>query len=102
MASLAMGSMNFPKYPSVNSLDTIKELATIMKEKNVFPELEIFEAGFINTAKYLASKEILKTPLHFNLLLGSLGSIPAGMRDLAFLVESLPRGSTWSATGLRV
>jgi uncharacterized protein (DUF849 family) len=100
MASLTMGSMNFPKYPSVNSLDTIKQLATNMKEKNVCPELEIFEPGFINTAKYLASKGLLKTPLHFNLLLGSLGSIPAGMRDLAFLVESLPRGSTWSATGI--
>jgi 3-keto-5-aminohexanoate cleavage enzyme len=100
MASLTMGSMNFPKYPSVNSLDTIMQLATCMKEKNVLPELEIFEPGFINTAKYLASKKILKTPLHFNLLLGSLGSMPAGVRDLAFLVESLPSGSTWSATGI--
>jgi 3-keto-5-aminohexanoate cleavage enzyme len=100
MASLTMGSMNFPKYPSVNSLQTIRDLAEIMKEKKILPELEIFEGGFINTSKYLAIKGVLVKPLHFNLLLGSLGSISAEMRDLVYLVESLPPGSTWSATGI--
>ncbi len=100
MASLTVGSMNFPNYPSVNSPEAIKILAKKMIEKNILPELEIFELGFINTAKYLSRKEYLKPPLHFNLLLGSLGSIPADMRDLAYLVDSLPTGSTWSATGI--
>jgi len=100
MASLTVGSLNFPNYPSVNSPETIKKLAKAMKEKGILPELEIFEAGFINTAKYLAKKGILNEPLHFNLLLGSLGTIPADIRDLAYLVDSLPLGSTWSATGI--
>jgi 3-keto-5-aminohexanoate cleavage enzyme len=72
----------------------------MMKERNILPELEIFEPGFINTAKYLVRKEYLKKPLHFSLLLGSLGSIPAGISDLAYLVQSLPSESTWSATGI--
>ena len=71
-----------------------------MLEKEILPELEIFEPGFINTAKYLASHGFLKKPLHFNLLLGSLGSMPAEIRDLCFLVDSLPPKSTWSATGI--
>jgi len=100
MASLTVGSLNFPQHPSVNSLETIKALATIMRDKGILPELEIFEAGFINTAKYLARKGYLKNPLHFNLLLGSLGCIPAGIGDLAYLVKSLPPESTWSATGI--
>ena len=100
MASLTLGSLNFPQHPSVNPLETIKTLATLMRDKGIVPELEIFESGFINTAKYLARKGYLKKPLHFNLLLGSLGSIPAGMKDLAYLVESMPLGSTWSATGI--
>ena len=70
----------------------------MMKERNILPELEIFEPGFINTAKYLVRKGCLKKPLHFSLLLGSLGSIPAGISDLAYLVQSLPSESTWSAT----
>jgi uncharacterized protein (DUF849 family) len=100
MASLTVGSMNFPKYPSVNSPETIKTLAMMMRDRNILPELEIFEPGFINTARYLARKGLLKKPLHFNLLLGSLGSIPADIKDLVYLVESLPSGSTWSATGI--
>ncbi len=100
MASLTMGSMNFPKYPSVNSLETIKGLASRMNARGILPELEIFESGFINTAKYLAKNGYLTSPLHFNMLLGSLGSIPADLRDLVYLVESLPPGSTWSATGI--
>jgi 3-keto-5-aminohexanoate cleavage enzyme len=100
MASLTMRSLNFPKYPSVNSLQTIRDLAKPMKERGILPELEIFEPGFINTSKYPAKKGELKVPMHFNLLLGSLGSVPANLRDLVYLVESLPLGSTWSPTGI--
>jgi uncharacterized protein (DUF849 family) len=100
MASLTLGSLNFPQHPSVNPLETIKALAEIMKEKSILPELEIFEPGFINTAKYLVRRGYLKEPLHFNLLLGSLGSIPADIKDLVYLLQSLPAGSTWSATGI--
>lgn len=100
MASLTMGSLNFRDYPSVNSLDTIKKLANEMGRRRILPELEIFEAGFINTSKYLSRRGVLNAPLHFNLLLGSLGSISADLRDLVYLVESLPPGSTWSATGI--
>jgi uncharacterized protein (DUF849 family) len=81
-------------------MDTIKELATLMTERNILPELEIFEPGFINTAKYLVRKGYLKKPLHFSLLLGSLGSIPAEIKDLSYLVQSLPPESTWCATGI--
>lgn len=100
MASLTVGSLNFPGYPSVNSFQTIRELAAVMKGNDILPELEIFESGFINTAKYLANKGELREPMHFNLLLGSLGSIPAELKDLVYLVGSLPPASTWSATGI--
>jgi 3-keto-5-aminohexanoate cleavage enzyme len=100
MASLTVGSLNFPQHPSVNSFETIRNLAELMKEKGILPELEIFEAGFINTAKYLFRKGILEKPMHFCLLLGSLGSISANMDDLVHLVKCLPSESNWSATGI--
>jgi 3-keto-5-aminohexanoate cleavage enzyme len=93
MASLTLGSLNFPQHPSVNSLESIQQLAKLMLERNILPELEIFEAGFINTAKYLYKKNYLKAPLHFNILLGSLGSMPASIHDLSFMVNSLPPNS---------
>jgi uncharacterized protein (DUF849 family) len=100
MASLTLGSVNFSRNPSINSLDTIETLARTMSDNGIKPELEIFEPGFINIARYLTKKGYLMPHSHFNLLLGSLGSIPADVRDLVYLAESLPEGSTWSATGI--
>ena len=100
MASLTMGSLNFPTQPSVNSMETLRKLAKLMTDRGMIPELEIFESGFINTGKYFLKHGLLKEPLHFTLLLGSLGSIPADIRDLTYLVDSLPPKSVWSATGI--
>jgi uncharacterized protein (DUF849 family) len=100
MATLSVGSINFVSSPSFNPLETVKLLAQKMGRLGIKPELEIFEAGFINTALYLARKGYLANPMHFNLMLGSLGSIPADMRDLTYLVNSIPAGNTWGAAGI--
>ena len=100
MATLSVGNVNFINNPSINTMDSVRDIAVRMKKMGIKPELEIFEAGFINTALYLMKKEYLENPVHFNLLLGSLGSIPAGLRDLVYLVDSIPAGNTWSATGI--
>jgi 3-keto-5-aminohexanoate cleavage enzyme len=100
MASLTLGCVNFPGQPAINTPDDIASLARAMDEHGVKPELEIFEPGFVGTAKHMLAWGQLHAPLHFNLLLGSRGSIPADMRDLVYLADSLPTGSTWSAAGI--
>lgn len=100
MASLTLGSVNFLKQPSINTLEDISALARRMGERGVKPELEVFEPGFIQVAEYLLVKGLLHPPLHFNLLLGARGSVPAEMRDLVYLADSLPADSTWSAAGI--
>jgi uncharacterized protein (DUF849 family) len=100
MATLSVGSINFVSQPSFNPLESVKYLADKMRRLGIKPELEIFEAGFINTALYLARKGHLAQPMHFNLMLGSLGSIPADLRDLTYLVDSIPEGNTWGAAGI--
>lgn len=100
MASLTMGCVSFFNSPSINTLEDIKSLARSMEKYGVKPELEVFEPGFIRTACYLVDKGCLHPPLHFNILLGGPGGMPAEMRDLAYMVDSLPEGSTWSATGI--
>jgi 3-keto-5-aminohexanoate cleavage enzyme len=100
MATLTVGTVNFVGQRSNNTFDSVKDLADRMGKLGIKPEIEIFERGFINTALYLAKKGHLTYPLHFNLLLGSLGSIPAELRDLVYLVDSIPEGNTWGATGI--
>lgn len=100
MASLTLGSVNFQKYPSSSKPEDVKFLAQKIYEHNIKPEIEIFEPGLINMAKYLLLKGYLKPPLHFNLFMGSLGSISADFKDLVYLEGLLPEGSTWGGTGI--
>ena len=53
MASLTMGSLNFPTGTSVNDPETIAALAGKMQERGIVPELEIFDLGMIDYTKYL-------------------------------------------------
>ncbi len=100
MASLTLGSLNFPTSASVNTPQMIEQLAALMAEKQIRPELEIFDVGMIGVAKYLERKGILSGRKVFNLLLGSLGTIPATIGNLSSLVGSLPDDSVWAATGI--
>ncbi|MCX8082794.1 MAG: 3-keto-5-aminohexanoate cleavage protein [bacterium] len=100
MASLTMGPLNFPQQISINTIDMIEKLAIKMRENNIIPEIEIFEPGMIQTAKVLIKKGILKPPFYFNILLGSLYSTPATLSDLVHMVQSLPEGAVWGATGI--
>ena len=100
MASLTLGSNNFPKQASVNSPEMIQGLAQKMLREAVKPELEIFETGMINYGKYLSKKGWLKPPFYFNFLLGSLGTIPARLIDLDHLIATLPENAAWGATGV--
>jgi len=100
MASLTLGSLNFPMHVAVNAPETIRELARRMADRGVKPELEIFEPGMANMAQRLLDKGVIQPPLYANLMLGSLGTIPAAARDLAYLVSTLPQGTVWAAAGI--
>ena len=100
LASLTVGSMNFISGPSINSPDTIRELAARIHAAGAVPELEVFEAGFANFASYLARKGVLRPPHYANIILGSLGAAPLDLVGLGHIVGSLPSGTTWSVGGL--
>ena len=100
LASLTLGSLNFPTQASVNDPTTIHALAERMAEREIVPELEVFDLGMVDYAKYLIEREVLRPPFYFNLLLGSLGTLSASSFHLAVLAQALPEGSTWGAAGI--
>ena len=100
LASLTTGSLNFPDGPSTNSPEIVERLAERMKDRGIRPELEILELGMINTARVLIKKGLVDPPYYFNLLLGSIHTMPATVRNLCAAVDDLPRRSVWAATGL--
>lgn len=99
-ASLTLGSMNFPKAESVNAPEMIQSLAKKMKENGIVPEWEVFDLGMIDYAKFLITRGILVKPYYCNILLGSLGTLNATPLNLVTVVNALPEGTIWSATGI--
>jgi 3-keto-5-aminohexanoate cleavage enzyme len=99
-ASLTLSSMNFNKQASINTPETIQALARRMLERGIKPELEAFDLGMINYAKYLITKGLLKPPYYFNLILGNIACAQAEMLHLGLMVRELPQGSIWSTGGV--
>jgi uncharacterized protein (DUF849 family) len=100
MGSLTLSSVNFNRVASVNSPSMIKELAREMIKQEVLPELEAFDAGMINYAKYLERKGLLKSPHYFNLILGNIACAQADLLHVGIMVRDLPPGSYWSLGGI--
>jgi 3-keto-5-aminohexanoate cleavage enzyme len=99
MASLTTGSMNFPDRVYANPFEVIELLADAMVEAGTKPEMEVFEPGMIANALLLVQKNLATPPLHFDFVLGIRGSLPATPKNLLFLSESIPPGSTWTVAG---
>lgn len=98
--SLTLSSLNFNNQASINTPQTIQALAAKMKEKGIRPELEAFDLGMINYAKYLIKKELILPPYYFNLILGNIACAQANMLSLGLMVKELPDNSIWSAGGV--
>ena len=101
MATLDCGTVNFGGDDIfVNSENTIKEFGAKMIELGVKPEVEVFDKGMIDTAINLCKKGFIKAPMHFNFVMGVNGGIAATTRDFAYMMGSIPAGSTFTAAGI--
>lgn len=102
-SSFDAGSMNWMNMGVfLNSPTFLEKLGNTMKENNVKPELEIFDAGMIYNCIHYMKKGVIDSPAHFQLCLGAAGGMAATVENLIFLKNLLPKNSTWSAFGIGV
>ena len=100
MGSLTLSSLNFNRVASVSLPDMIKALAEEMKRRGILPELEAFDAGMINYAKYLEKIGMLEPPHYFNLILGNIACAQANLLHAGVMIRDLPPNSLWSLGGV--
>jgi len=111
MAALNMGSMNYAIYSEkrkefyhdhvfANPFHDIRFFLETMNEAGVRPEMECFDSGHIGNTRPLIDLGVLKPPYQFSLVMGVLGGIPAGTRNLVHQVGSLPPDSHWQVIGI--
>ncbi|MGD6854021.1 3-keto-5-aminohexanoate cleavage protein [Bacillus infantis] len=99
MATFDAGTMNFGSGVFHNTPEFLERLAAVTKERQIKPEIEIFDVGMIHNTLRIAKKGLIDDPFHFQFVLGVHGGMPATPKNLMFLIDSIPEGSTWSAIG---
>jgi len=102
MASLTLSSLNFNKQASVNEPEMIQRLAKGMMERGIKPELEAFDVGMINYAKYLKKKGLIEEPFYVNLILGNIACAQPNILNLGVMLSEIrDLGETyWSVGGV--
>jgi 3-keto-5-aminohexanoate cleavage enzyme len=101
MATLDCGTCNFGGDDIfVNTENMIKAFGKRMLEFGIKPEVEVFDKGMIDMAIRLEKKGYIKSPMHFNFVMGVNGGISAEPRDFTFMKDSIPYGSTFTVSGI--
>ena len=103
MASLSVGSNNFPTRVYENPPDLVEWLAGEMIKYNVKPEIEAFDLGHIVQATRMQKDGRLKGPLYVQFVMGVKNAMPADQEIFDFYIKTLKRLSPdaqWCAAGI--
>ena len=101
MATLDCGTCNFGDDVFENTMPMMRDFGKRMLENDIKPEYECFEMGHIDTILNMARKgQVPGAPMQFNFVLGVPGCTPATVNNLCWMVNAIPAGSTWTATGI--
>lgn len=85
--------------------DFLKKAAKLMKEKNIKPELEIFNPTSIeDVVKYVYPEGVLNDPLSFSFVMGmdraSQGAMEYSVENLMHLISKVPKDSLYSCLAI--
>ena len=103
MASLSVGSNNFPTRVYENSPELILWLAEQMRIHKVMPEVEAFDLSHIINAIDMHSKGLLYGDLYVQFVMGVKNAMPADETIFKFYVELMQKRapkSEWCGAGI--
>ena len=101
MCSFDPNTINWANsYIFENSPRFLNLLAQEVVKQDVKPEFEVFDTGHIDSVMYYVNKHNIPKPPHIQFIMGVGGSMPGTAENLAFLVNKLPEGATWSVSGI--
>lgn len=100
MGTLNLGTMNFGDAVFTNTRPDIVRIAGRLRERRLVPECEVYDAGMLDTLRWLLEKGHLAQPYHVQFVLGVPGGMAASERNLRFLVEGMPEPAHWSVAGV--
>lgn len=100
MASLNINSMNFGDDIFLNHPKDVEKLAGHIYEHNVIPELEVYDGGDIELAQRMQKKGILRTPIHYQFVLGVPGGLSGESANLIHMIRLIGPEDSWAVAGI--
>ena len=103
MASLAVGSNNFPTRVYENSPDLVDWLADEMRRYEVKPEIEAFDLSHIHQAAAMNEDGRIAGSLYVQFVMGVKNAMPVDRPTFDFYIETVERlapDSAWCAAGI--
>lgn len=104
MASLTVGSNNFPTRVYENPPDLVDWLADEMQKHNVKPEIEAFDLSHIFHAKLMADRGQLAGTPYVQFVMGVKNAMPVDREVFDFYVKTVQRlfgrDAPWCAAGI--
>ena len=103
MASLTVGSNNFPTRVYENPPDLVDWLAGEMIKNSIKPEIEIFDLSHIHQAASLAKENKLKGNLYIQFVMGIKNAMPADFDVFEYYIATVQRllpNASWCGAGI--
>jgi 3-keto-5-aminohexanoate cleavage enzyme len=100
MATLNPASMTFAGGTFSNPPEFVERLAQAMHERDVHPELEVYDTGHVALCLDLVRRGLIREPLQFSFVMGVRGGMPGDPALLPLLISMLPQGAIWQAIGI--
>jgi len=106
MASLNMGSVVFfvggNEQPFTNLRSEIEAFAKAMLERDIKPEMEVYNPSMFGEVENLIKKGLLKKPYYINFVMGvgGMGGYPGTTKNLITMIDLLPVGSLFNVSGI--
>lgn len=98
MLTINAGTFQFGYIPDIIFDNPIQWNAEFIKrcyERDIAIECECYDISHIENVKELVLMGVLKEPVHYSLVLGIKGGIPASPQMISAMVDVIPEGSSW-------
>ena len=103
MASLTVGSNNFPTRVYENPPDLVDWLAEEMQTYNIKPEIEAFDLSHIHQAAAMQAQGKIPAPSYVQFVMGVKNAMPADKDVFDYYIKTMARllpDSEWCAAGI--
>lgn len=97
-ASLNGGTTNLGEAVYINSFEDIRYCAKAVYEREIIPEIEVFDIGMIYNIRMTQEQVPYREPVLYNLVFGHRGGMQPDMECLTAFRRAVPADAIWGVT----